>query len=107
VNFFHHTAIRKIAAGLLLALFTFIYAEKVFHGHDKAAVSVAKATAVIKSVTNNCAICDFQLTKDSVIPALASTNCPSIIFQQQFIVASVFYYHIPSSYISNKGPPVI
>ena len=107
MGLFHNIAFRKVLASLLLALFTFIYVEKIFHVHDKAAVISAYTGVEIKSVNNNCAICDFQLAKDSETPVQISTTSSFIVLQKKFAAFSSFYFFPAFSNTYNRGPPVV
>ena len=98
---------RKIIAGLLLALFIFIYAEKAFHTHLREANHSQQKKIAVSSFSANCAICDFKVAKDSELPALISTNIPFIYWTGESTISSSVYNILPLSQIPNRGPPVI
>ena len=106
VKLFSHTRGKKIIAGLLLALFVFIQAGKTFHTHDKH-VSSTQAGVVLHSTGSGCAICDFQLAKDSELPAIfISTLSFSFLQLEPVIFTSSCSYGSATS-IPARGPPVI
>jgi hypothetical protein len=101
-----HIIYRKITAGLILALFLFIHAEKVFHKHQQETVPAHPKAIAVAMVNANCPICDFQVSKDSELPVLTGITIASICWQKKYANSSAFYHYLPSTQISNRGPPV-
>jgi len=107
VQFLRNSYFKKISTSILLVLFIFIHAVKAFHTHDLSAVqSFNKNTTSVKAGFF-CAICDFQIAKDSDA-AIAAIH---IAAPAQFIV-SFCNYTLPE--LSNfpvtssvRGPPAV
>jgi len=96
---------KKIIAGLLLALFLFIQVVKVFHTHDKTDISHGHNRVAIQSNSNTCPICDFQLSKDSELPAVfLATVSFSFLQTDPVIFSSSCSYGVAAS-IPGRGPP--
>jgi hypothetical protein len=106
VRIFSSIAYRKVIASVLLVVFIFIYAEKVFHTHQGADNHTSQKAIVVKLLSANCAICDFQVAKNAEIPVLTSTSLPLIFLQTEFAGSFTCYHYLPATQISNRGPPV-
>jgi len=102
-----HIVFRKIIASLLLVLFAFIYAEKIFHIHQREAIHASQKEIAVNSISANCIICDFKIAKDSELPALIATNIPFTCWSKESTISSSLYIYLPVNKISNRGPPVI
>ena len=96
---------KKIIACFLLAVFTFIHAEKAFHTHQKQDDHTQQKDITVKLAGNSCVICDFQLAKDSELPTLACTDLPFTFLLKEYTTAFSCYHFLPATQISNRGPP--
>ena len=105
VLFFRHTNLKKIAAGLLLALLVFIHTEKAFHHHDKA---IAKSSQTGYTTASNnifCAICDYVFAKDADVPVHSIISFSNDFFQEQSAQLIEHNYRIVPFQITDRGPP--
>jgi hypothetical protein len=108
MHFLHNSYFKKISTSILLVLFIFIHAVKAYHTHGFSPVqsSLSKNTISVHA-SFFCAICDFQIAKDSD----AEVASISISVPIKFIVP--FYnYTLPklsnfSVTSSVRGPPVV
>lgn len=99
---------KKTNAALCIALFVFIHAVKAFHTHDLSSNAFASNTnknAATVKANFNCAICDFQLAKDSDA-TITSFNIETPVHY----IGVHYYYLLPVSTSfaiasDNKGPP--
>ncbi|MEO6612349.1 MAG: hypothetical protein ABIT05_06410 [Chitinophagaceae bacterium] len=98
---------KKIIAGLLLALFVFIHAEKVFHIHEKNAVASCHEGIALQSNSNSCSICDFQLSKDSELPLVAAITVSFTFLQNKPVFFSSSCSYGSAANLPGRGPPVI
>lgn len=102
---FRHILFRKIIAGFLLCILSFIYAEKIFHTHEKN-LRVKQYAGISLFVKNNtCAICDFQVAGNAEIPSQLTIEVPVIFGIGQATSAPDFYQCTVLSSITGRGPP--
>ncbi|MEP6684399.1 MAG: hypothetical protein ABJA35_14115 [Parafilimonas sp.] len=105
----YHSYCRKLSAACLLVLFIFIHAIKAFHTHDFSAVqyhNTNKSSATVKAGFY-CAICDFQLAKDSDTETSVIHISTPVHFN-----ATCYGYILPtvktfSFVFSVRGPPAV
>ncbi|ACU62751.1 hypothetical protein Cpin_5320 [Chitinophaga pinensis DSM 2588] len=101
-----HTFMRKLTAFLLLSVLMYVQGLKTFHRHDVSTVKYhAEASDLFFKSTHECAICDYHLCKDAVLPSIP-------VVQQ-----TPFYYIVTdvcdttdrsvnlSDTVSGRGPP--
>jgi hypothetical protein len=100
-----HSIYRKIIASLLLALLVFIYAEKVFHTHIKAANNTEQSGISITSNNAGCVICDFTVAKDAELPESFGTAIPYTFLVKEYTSASIAYHFQTGNTSSDRGPP--
>ncbi len=104
----HKKWIQKTSTSFLLLLFIFIHAVKTFHTHEycyaDSTNTVDKNVTIVKAVFA-CAICDFQIAKDSD----AQSSIIAIATPVQFITS---YYNFTLSWLPGfsvssfgRGPP--
>ncbi len=105
VIFFRHTKLKKIAAGLLLALLVFIQTEKVVHHHDK--VIVKSQQLGYATVSNNifCSICDYVFAKDADVTVHSIISFITDFFQEQSAQLIANNNRIIVFHITDRGPP--
>lgn len=96
---------RKLAASLLLILFVFIHAEKIFHTHSVRTDNKVQTGFSTVSKNTTCSICNFTIAKDSQLPEPASIDTPFSFLLKECIPGSVPYYFLSDNYSSNRGPP--
>ncbi len=110
MNFLSSHKIQKSSAAFLLIVFIFINAVKTFHKHNFTYSSQTEKSNKSTPVFHEnyyCAICDFQVAKDSDAEvATINISAPS-----NFIV-SFYNYSLPelsnfSVTSSVRGPPVV
>lgn len=101
-----HTFMRKLTAFLLLLVLMYVQALKTFHRHDAGTVKYhADASAPFFKSAHECAICDYHLCKDAVLPAIPVVQQPPFYY----IITAVHY--VPqrpvdlSGTLSGRGPP--
>ena len=107
MNFLRNKKIQTFSASFLIAVFVFINAVKALHTHDFSYTfsnSNTKNANVVKAGFE-CAICDFQIAKDSDTESATLTISTPL----HFITA---YYNYTSSQLYNfsltssvRGPP--
>lgn len=108
MNFLRNNKLKKSSALFLLAVLVFINAVKTFHTHDfsylvQTEKSTKNATAV-KAVFF-CAICDFQIAKDSdaeVATLEILSHVKIVNSYYHFISDNVIFFSVLSSV---RGPP--
>ena len=94
-------------ASLLLALFVFIYAEKVLHTHDKTSFRTEQKSISQVSANASCTLCDFTIAKDGALP-LANLNETKIeLVSTQHYLAAVSFYTVPVDCRTSRGPPAV
>lgn len=103
--FSRHILLKKITAVLLIALFVFIYAEKVFHTHDKTVPFVAKGAATFSLNNNACPICDFQLAANTDLPLLQGIEAPFFFFNTAHCIIVISLHSSLVKSFSGRGPP--
>ena len=96
----------KVIASLLLMVFTFIQAEKIFHTHQESHNATHQKGITVKLVSAGCAICDFQMARNAELPILISTDLPFTYLQRGFVSSYSCYHYLPATQLSNRGPPV-
>ena len=110
MNFLRTKYFKQTSAAIFLSLFVFIHVVKAFHTHDLSSgafsTNANKNAATLKA-NFTCAICDFQLAKDSDA-AIISFNIETPIH----CLAAQYFYQLPVSTSfaiasDNKGPPSI
>ena len=106
MNLSTHINYKKIIASLLLALLFFIYAEKVFHIHDKLPGNTEQAGISLALNNTGCAICDFTVAKEAELPQPLSVDIPLTFLIKEYTSASVSYHFQPENSTSNRGPPL-
>ena len=107
--FLRNNLIQKTSTVFLITLFLFIHAVKIFHTHSfshNAANNYNNKNATVVKANFFCAICDFQIAKDSDAEA-ATFN----IATPEHAVAPHYYFtllqlHNVSVTSSVRGPPV-
>src|SRR5690349_13890890 len=107
MNFLRASYFKKISASILLVLFIFIHAAKAFHTHDFSLDQSALNKHTTVHTSFFCAICNFQIAKDSDAEvAMINISAPL-----KFII-SFYNYTLPE--LSNffvttsvRGPPVV
>jgi hypothetical protein len=110
MNFLRSNKIQRPSAALLLLVLVFISAVKTFHTHNfsyAAQIEKSKNNTPVVHENYYCAICDFQLAKDSDAE-VATINISAPV---NFIV-SFYNYSLPelsnfSVTTSVRGPPVV
>jgi hypothetical protein len=101
-----HTFMRKLTAFLLLSVLMYVQGLKTFHRHDAGAARYhADASLPFFKSAHECAICDYHLCKDAVLPVIP------VVQQTPFyyIITDVYYATErpvdPSGTLSGRGPP--
>lgn len=110
MNFLRSNKIQQLSAAFLLLILVFINAVKTFHTHNfsySAQTEKSNKNAPVVHENYFCAICDFQIAKDSD----AEVATINIAAPLQFI-ESFYNYSLPQLYnfsvtSSVRGPPVI
>ena len=108
--FLRSNKIQQVGATFLLLLFVFINAVKIFHTHNfPYAAQTEKSNKNTAVVHENyfCAICEFQLAKDSDTEVAAisiSTPLRFIVSFYNYTLSELSNFSITSSV---RGPPVI
>jgi len=102
------TFMRKLTALFLLLVLMYVQGLKTFHRHDAGTVKYhADAFALFFKSAHECAICDYHLCKDAVLPAIP------VVQQTPFyyIITDVHYAaQRPvdlSGTLSGRGPPAL
>lgn len=109
MNFLRSNNLKKISASVFMALFVFVHAVKTFHTHEYLFSNKANTNSKQTNVASNfyCAICDFQLAKDSdaeVSSIHVSTPVTFISFYYHYAVTNVI---TTPKELSVRGPPVV
>ena len=106
--FLRNNKIQKLSTTFLLCLFVLINAVKIFHTHDfpySTQIEKSNKNATVVKAAFFCAICDFQIAKDS------DAETASIIISaperdstgfNDYISSVAFAFNITSSV---RGPP--
>ena len=107
MNFMRLKWIQKTSASFLLSLFLLIHAVKTFHTHDSYTSNTSTKAASIVKAGFFCAICDFQIAKDSdathsIINITSPVSVISVCYNHQ--VTQLHTFSITSSV---RGPPNI
>lgn len=110
MNFLRNKVVQKTSTLFLLVLFVFIHAVKTFHTHDftyaPSANNFNKNASVVKAGFF-CAICDFQIAKDSdaeVSTLHIEVPCYNYIGHSNYILPQLHSFSVTSSV---RGPPVM
>ena len=96
---------RKLTASLLLALFVFIYAEKIFHTHSTRTDNKGQTEFSTVSKKAVCTICNYTVAKDSQLPEPVSIDNPFSFLLKEYISGSASYHFLTDNYSSYRGPP--
>lgn len=110
MNFLRNHKIQKLSAAWLLLVLVFINAVKTFHTHNFSyAAQTAKANKNTPVLHQDyyCAICDFQLAKDSDAEvATINISAPSkcIVSFYHFLLPRLSHFSVTSSV---RGPPAV
>jgi hypothetical protein len=107
MNFLRNSYFKKISTSILLVLFISIHAIKAFHTHNFPAVqsSFGKNTSSVHT-SFFCAICDFQIAKDSDAEVATINISAPIKFIVSFYNYSLLELTNFSVTSSVRGPPV-
>ncbi|MBW8682954.1 hypothetical protein [Chitinophaga rhizophila] len=101
-----HTIIRRLAALVLLSILVYVQGVKAFHRHD--VVSARYDTDVTHSVlkaAHDCAVCDYHLCKDAVLPDLPAFHQPLRYYLMLDTVSvSAILTCLPAVH-ADRGPP--
>ena len=109
MNFLRSSNLKRISAFVFMALFVFVHAVKTFHTHEYSFSTQTNNNPKQTNLASNfyCAICDFQLAKDSDAQIAAIDISSPITFIS-------FYYHFnidntitTSKEFSVRGPPAL
>ena len=101
-----HTFMRKLIAFLLLAILAYVQGLKTFHRHDVSTVKYhVDATALFFKSTHECAICDYQLCKDAVLPGIQAIPQAPILYIITDVHFSAGQVIRLSDALSDRGPP--
>ena len=98
---------KKFAAGFLLSIFLFIYAEKTFHKHQDSPATSHEHSALIKSVNAGCSICEFQVTKDAYLSVLPTPSVSYTLVNKTYISFTSILPFATSRQLADRGPPVL
>jgi hypothetical protein len=100
--------LRKMTAGIFLALFLFVHGAKSMHGHHVTQPISKQINGSLEVFQeSDCSVCDYQLSKDSY---------PSIEFEQlknnESLLSLYASYNTPfvtsiGSTSSGRGPPAL
>ncbi len=96
---------KRIVASLLLGMFFFIQAEKVFHAHTGSITKAPQASTAIKSFSATCNICEFQATKDAQLPVFVTTGISYSVLIKEYAATTPTYCFYHTRPISGRGPP--
>ena len=96
---------RKLTASLLLALFVFIHAEKIFHTHSVRTDNKVQTGFSTVSKNTTCTICNFTIAKDSQLPEPVSIDAPFSFLLKEYISGFASYHFLTDNYSSYRGPP--
>lgn len=96
---------RKLSASLLLVLFVFIHAEKIFHTHSTRVDNKGHTGFSTASKNAVCTICNYTVAKDSQLPEPVSIDPPFSFLLKEYICSSASYHFLTDNYSSNRGPP--
>ena len=97
--------IRTVAAAWFLGLFLFIYAEKLWHGHQ-AAAHINKQQAHVAS-PGSCALCDLQPGKDAEIMEPLTKLPVSVPILVQTVRTISILHDLFCTARGDRGPPSI
>jgi len=105
VLFFRHTKLKKIAAGLLLALLVFIHTEKAVHQHEKVIAKVQQSGYTTASNNILCSICDYVFAKDGDVPVQSILSFSIEYFQEKSSELISHKNKLVVFQITDRGPP--
>ena len=107
MKFLRGNNLKRISATIFMALFIFVHAVKTFHTHEYSISTQTNNDPKQTNVASNfyCAICDFQLAKDSDAEVASIHVSPPVTFIS-------FYYHYSAADVTTtskefsvRGPP--
>ncbi len=98
---------KKTIAALLLAIFLFIHAGKIFHNHPCGSADAGSLTVLKKQVSPGCSICEFQLSKDAQLPVHSGASIPGKALRAEYIVSVSDFFSSDLRSFSGRGPPAL
>ncbi len=109
MNFMRKKWIQKTSAYFLLTLFVFIHAVKILHTHDYSYTfyNTENKNAAILKAGFTCAICDFQIAKDSDAEYATLNISTPLHFITAYYNYTSLQLHAFSISSSIRGPPSI
>jgi hypothetical protein len=97
--------IRKTIAAFLLVAFLFIHAEKLCHAHPCTTSHDHEQTAIFKSTSSVCAICEFQLSRNAELTPAEKLPIPGVQEVKDYFSFQCDIFSDYFSSFSGRGPP--
>ncbi len=99
--------VKKWIAGIFLAAFLFIHAGKLFHSHPCTGSDSHHHLVITKAAATACAICEFQLTRDALLPDQDTKTEATVFYNPEFVPFNAPLIAAHTASLPGRGPPAL